>query len=60
MANEIIAACHVGFKKKIHRLTGTERINAVKAESSRGEKFFLFSMLSNPKYEVRVTDGTSL
>ena len=51
----MIAACQVGFKKKIHRLTGTDRISAVKAESSRGEKFFLFSMLTKWLYEGRGT-----
>ena len=53
MANETSAACHVGFRKKIQRLTGTERISAVKAESSRGEKFFLFSMLRKRLHEGR-------
>ena len=56
MANEKTASCQVGFKKKIQRLTGTERINAVKAESSRGEKFFLFSILRSRQYEGRSTD----
>ena len=50
-ANEIMASCQVGFKKKIHRLVGTDKMSAVSTESSLGEKFFLFSMLT--KYAVR-------
>ena len=52
----MVAACQVGFKKKIQRLTGTDRISAVSAESSLGEKFFLFSILTNggTKLEVQL------
>ena len=38
------ASHHAGFKKKIHKLMGSESISAVSTESCRGEMFFLFSM----------------
>ena len=53
MAKEINASCHVGFRKKIHKLTGTDKMSAVSTESWRGEKFFLLSIIIGPRYEVR-------
>ena len=46
IANEIRAAGQVGFKKKIQRLMGTDKMSAVSTDSSLGEKFFLFNMLA--------------
>ena len=56
IANEIRAAGQVGFKKKIQRLMGTDKMSAVSTDSSLGEKFFLFSMLTNggTKLEVQL------
>lgn len=55
MAKEITASCHAGFKKNIHKLIGRDKMRAVKTESCRGEKFFLFNMILSTRHEVRST-----
>ena len=57
IAKEIKASCHIGLRKKIHKLTGTDKMSAVSTESWRGEKFFLFSIggeVGGTKLEVGI------